>query len=116
MKTAGRVVYGLPFVIFGIMHLAFGSKMAGMVPAWVPGGVVWVYLTGIALIVGGTTIVANKMGRMGALLIAALMILFILTVHIPGLMNESTQQMAMGGFFKDMALCGGALTLASILK
>lgn len=115
MTAAGRVLFGLPFVLFGLMHLAFGAKMAGMVPGWLPGGVIWVYLVGLGLIAGGATVVANKMGRQGAMLLAVLLIIFILTIHLPGVMNEATQQMAMAGLLKDLALLGGALTFSKIL-
>lgn len=30
-KTVSRIVYGLPFAVFGIFHLMRGGDMAGMV-------------------------------------------------------------------------------------
>ncbi len=35
--TVARLIFAIPFGIFGLLHLMSGSKMAGMVP--LPGGV-----------------------------------------------------------------------------
>ena len=35
MKTAGRIILGLPFGVFGILHLLHGPAMAGYVPAFI---------------------------------------------------------------------------------
>ena len=49
-STLGRALLSLPFFAFGIGHFANAGAMAGMVPSYVPGGVLWVYLTGAALL------------------------------------------------------------------
>ncbi|MDF2693757.1 MAG: hypothetical protein K0S65_2140 [Labilithrix sp.] len=87
--------------------------MAGMVP--VPGGVFWIYFTGAALIAGSLGIMTGILGRLAALGLAALLGIFILAIHIPGLSNPQMQQMAMMGLLKDVSLLGGALTWAGLL-
>jgi putative oxidoreductase len=59
-KTIGRVVFGIIFCIFGSFHFIKGSQMAGAVPAWIPGGVIWVYVTGLILLLAGISILINK--------------------------------------------------------
>ncbi len=111
--TVARWVFALPFAAFGVLHFAAGEAMAGMVP--VPGGVVWIYATGAALVAGSAGIITGRLGKWAAYGIALLMLTFIVGVHIPGLGNPETQQMAIGGLLKDLALMGGALTWAGIL-
>lgn len=42
-----RYLYAIPFILFGVFHFLGAGDMAGMVP--IPGGVFWVYLTGLAI-------------------------------------------------------------------
>lgn len=109
LTTIGRIIFGLPFAVFGLFHLLMADKMAGLVPAFVPGGVIWVYVTGLALLAAGIAIMLQKMTRMACLGLAALLGVFILTVHAPGL---GTNDFAMPGLLKDLALLGGALYMA----
>ncbi|MCH8317785.1 MAG: DoxX family protein, partial [Bacteroidetes bacterium] len=104
--TVARIIFALPFGIFGVMHLMMAGKMAGMVPSFIPGGVFWIYLTGLALVAACVSIIIQKMAKLSCLLLALMLLLFIMTMHVPGLMNEMTMQMSMSALLKDMALMG----------
>lgn len=114
--TVARVLYAVPFGIFGLMHLMAGGEMAGYIPSWLPGGVFWVYLTGLALIAACVSILIQKHARLASILLALMLGIFVLTLHIPGLMNEATMQMSMAALLKDIALAGAALTYAGIFS
>jgi uncharacterized membrane protein YphA (DoxX/SURF4 family) len=118
LKNVGRIVFAVPFAIFGMMHFMMAGKMAGMVPSWVPGGVFWVYVIGLALIAATISLISKKQIYLASLLLAGLLIIFILTIHLPGIMggDEMMKQMAMGGLLKDMSLAGGALLIAGLFK
>ncbi|HTE50865.1 MAG TPA: DoxX family membrane protein [Kofleriaceae bacterium] len=112
-RTVARVLFALPFIASGLFHFIKASEMAPAVP--IPGGVVWVYVTGAGLLAGGLGVLFRWLGMWGALGLALLLILFILTVHLPALGNPAMRQMAMAGVLKDTGLLGGALTWAGIL-
>ena len=99
-----KYIFALPFLIFGAMHLMMADNMAGLVPAYVPGGVLWVYLTGLALVAASLAIMLNKMAKLASLLLGVLMLVFALTIHLAAVIGGD--QMAMGSFLKDMALAG----------
>lgn len=111
--TGARAIFALPFAIFGLMHFLNASQMASYVP--IPGGVFWVYVTGVALVAGSIAILVNKHGVIASFGLAALMLSFIVTMHAPGLLDEATRQMAMPNLLKDTSLMGGALAYAGIL-
>ena len=115
MNHAGRILYAIPFLIFGIMHFAFGQNMKGLVPSFIPGDVLWVYITGAGLILASIAILTKKLIRPAAILLAIMLFIFILFVHLPGLSSDNQQQiqMAMSGALKDLALLGGALYIAT---
>ena len=111
--TIARYVFALPFGIFGLLHFMNASQMAGMVP--LPGGVIWVYLTGAALLAACISIIIQKYTRWACLLLALMLIIFVLTLHLPGVINapdEAAMGASMAQILKDTGLAGGALILA----
>ncbi len=109
LKHIGRIIFAIPFLVFGINHFIYAKMMVGLVPSFVPGGIFWVYAVGVGLIAASISIAINKMVKISGLLLALLLLSFDLTIHLPGLGNPQTAQMAMGGLLKDTALLGGAI-------
>lgn len=124
-STLGRALLSLPLLVFGSGHLANASQMAGMVPAWVPGGIVWVYITGVALLAAAVSFNIRKHDQLAGLLAALLLAAFALSIHLPGMLKPVDpgdavgavyKMTAMGSFFKDLGLAGGALLLSASAK
>ncbi len=111
--TVARYLYAIPFGVFGVIHFINGSAMAGYVPSFIPGGVFWVYLVGVALIAACVSIIIEKYTKMACLLLALMLIIFVLTMHLPGVLNEATMEASMPRLLKDTALAGAALILAN---
>ena len=115
--VGGRILFSLPFMTFGFFHIMGAQDMAGYVPAWIPGsGVFWILLTGVALIAAGVSIAANRLVWLSAPLLALMVTIFVLTIHVPGIIEESTRQMSMISALKDLGLVGGALFIASKVR
>ncbi len=113
LNLVGRVLFSIPFLYFAYEHITKADQMAGMVPSWMPGATFWVYFTGIAMVAGAAAIVTGKMGMVGALGIAALMIVFDLTLWLPMMGKEGMADMATMSLMKDTMIAGGALGYAS---
>lgn len=111
--TVARFMFAIPLVVFGIMHLMNAEAMAGMVPSYLP-GTVMVYLTGLALIAVGVSIMIKKMASLSTLLLGVMLVLFVLLLHLPAVMGGD--QMAMGQVLKDASLAGGAFTYSGIFR
>ncbi|PJZ71495.1 DoxX family protein [Leptospira perolatii] len=114
VKNIGKYIYGAVMLIFGLSHLANGEKMAGMVPAFIPGGVIWVYVTGLALIAAAVSIFINKKTKLATLLLAILIGIFVATIHVPNVINKVPY--AEVTLLKDVALIGAALIISGISK
>lgn len=112
----GKVAFSLPFMVFGCFHLIKFNEMAGMVPKYIPGGKIWVIITGVALISAGISLLIGQWVKLSMILLAIFLVVMIVTIHIPGLSNTDAQmaQMSMMGMFKDLALAGGALGFAAL--
>jgi putative oxidoreductase len=110
--TAARYIFAIPFVIFGLMHFMAAGDMAGMVPAFIPGGVFWVYITGLSLILAGVSIILKKKDKLAALLLGIMLVIFVLTIHIPTVIGGN--QMAMAQVLKDLSLAGAAFAFSGM--
>ena len=109
----GRVLFTIPFMVFGLFHFMGADKMSGMVPTWLPGGALWVYLSGIALIAAPIAVLTKKKAVLACQLLALMLIGFVLTVHLPGfLAGGDMAQLSMISILKDLSMAGGALILA----
>jgi len=107
----GTLLFGLVIGTFGVFHFLNTDAMSGMVPDYLPGpGKVWVFITGAALILAAISILINKYRRMACLLLAAMLILFVILLHVPS-MNSGNEN-AMGSILKDTAMAAAALMIA----
>ncbi|MBN1637736.1 MAG: DoxX family membrane protein [Ignavibacteriales bacterium] len=113
-KKIAKIIYAIPMLAFGIMHFIYADAMTGAVPSFIPGGIFWVYLTGIALVTAAISIVTGILTRPASLLLALMLFIFMVTIHLPGMFSETTRQASMLPFLKDMGLAAGALLIAGL--
>ncbi len=103
-------------IIFGIYHFQHPRNMVVFVPSFIPGGIIWVYLVGVAFILVGISFITRRMVKVAGFLLALLLIIFVLTIHLPNYLNagdKDMQDMAFISLLKDTALAGFALHIAS---
>ena len=114
--TVARILFGVPFLVLGLMHFAFGDKMAAAIPSFLPGGVLWGYLTGAGLVAAAISLYIKKLTKEAMIGLSIFLVSAIAFVHAPGLGNPDPmmQTVAMTGFLKDIGLLGGALTYLGI--
>jgi uncharacterized membrane protein YphA (DoxX/SURF4 family) len=107
-----RILFGLPFLVFGVYHFIHTQILANLVP--IPGGVFWVYLTGVALIAASLAIMTKYKARLASLLLAVLLVLFAFTVHLPAAIGGDPSSISQ--IMKDLALAGGALAISGMVS
>ncbi len=118
MKNLGKYLYIIPMGIFGLMHMAMAGNMTGMVPSWLPMPIAFVYLTGLGLIGATVALIINKKAKLAMTLLGVMLLIFVFTIHLGGLMSDDqmVMQMAMSNLLKDTALAGAAFYIASGLE
>jgi putative oxidoreductase len=118
LDSAGRILWSLPFLMFGIGHFQNATMMAGMVPGYFGPGILWIYLTGACMVLAVVAINFRQKDRLAALLAALLLIIIAVTVQFPNMSSAdpNTKMMGFMGFFKDLGLAGGALVIAASSK
>lgn len=106
-------------LVFGIYHFMYPKNLLVYVPAYIPGGIIWVYFVGAAFILVAISFILRRKVKLAGYLLAFLLISFILTIHLPNYMHAGDvemQQMALVNLLKDTALAGFALHIASNAK
>jgi len=59
------------------------EKAAAALPSFMPGNpTIWMYVTGIGFVAAGIAIIINKFKRLACYLLAAMLFIFILTIHL----------------------------------
>ncbi len=116
LSTIGRFLFALPFGILGLNHFFMYNYYVGMVSSFIPGGGFTVIITGLALIAACTAIILKRFISLACLLLALLLLIFICTIHIPGLFEPVKANTALIELLKDTALMGGALMIAAMYK
>ncbi|MEI6750559.1 MAG: DoxX family protein [Bacteroidota bacterium] len=116
LTTIGRILYAIPFIIFGINHFLFVNFYIGNISSFIPLGPYTIILTGVFLIMAGLSILFNKYIQLSTILLAILLFIFIITIHIPGLFDPQQWQVALIELLKDTSLMGGSLLIAGIVR
>lgn len=114
LAMTGKALFAVPFIVFGVIHFTSAAQMAGAVPAYIPGGVFWVYVVGAVFILSALGVLTGKWAKECACALAVMLAILILFVQLPGALAGN--QMSIGNLLKDTALLGGALLLSSIVS
>ena len=103
LDRLGMYMYLIPLIVFGVLHFVNADAMSGMVPSYIPGGVIWVYITGTALIIASLAVIIGKKAKLALQLLGLMILLFAFILHFK---NALTGDMSM--FLKDFAIAGSA--------
>jgi uncharacterized membrane protein len=116
LNTVGRILYALPFAVFGINHFIMKDFYMGELTSFIPFGGYMILLTGVILILTSLSIMTRKYIRLSTLTLAGLLLLFIATIHIPQLFEPDKKMIAMIALLKDISLMGGSLMIAGMTE
>lgn len=111
LAIIGRILFALPFGVMGLNHFLMQNYFLGMMTSFIPGGAYTILLTGALLILACILIIMNKFIKTACYSLAGILLIFIITIHIPGL-STSNWQIALIELLKDTALMGGAIMIA----
>lgn len=103
-------------IIFGIFHFKYPYDLLVYVPDFLLGGIRWAYVVGGAFILVGVSFMTNRYVKFTSYLLAGLLIIFILTIHLPNALNAGAPEMrqwALINLLKDTAIVGFALHIAA---
>jgi putative oxidoreductase len=107
-----EIIFALAIGTFGVLHFKNADMMGGAVPRYMPGdGKMWIYVTGAALIAAALAIIVNKFKALACCLLAAMLLVFVFTLHLKPAMNGDPG--SLGNLLKDIALAMAAIIIGN---
>lgn len=103
-------------IAFGIFHFMYPRDLLVYVPPSLVGGIKWAYVVGAAFVLVGLSFLTNQYVKFTGYLLAAMLILFILTIHLNNYQHagdKEMRQLALINILKDTAIAGFALHIAA---
>ena len=110
------ILLAVVMAVFGVYHFIYPQYLIGYLPLFVPKTNIWVYIPGAAFILAAVAFISNKMVKTTGYLLAILLIIFVLTIHLPGFLNAGdaeVRQIALINLLKDTAIAAFALHIAA---
>jgi len=108
----GAVLLGAFLVIGGVQHFVYANFVEQLVPVWMPGRRIWVFITGAALIAGGVGMVIPVTAHLVARLAALMIFLWVWMLHVPRALATWPETGETAAIFEALALAGTALIVA----
>jgi hypothetical protein len=79
----GPVMFGIPIICFGLIHVIYAKDVADYVPSWVPARLFWAYFCGAALLASGLAIILKMRPGTAAALLGTMIFIWFMVLHVP---------------------------------
>jgi len=110
------IILAVILIVFGIYHFVHPRDMLNFVPNFLPGGIKWVYVVGVAFILTGCAFIVHKWVKLAGYLLAFMLFMFVLLIHLPNYFNAGNmddQRLSLINLLKDSAIAAFAMYIAS---
>jgi len=107
---------GAALPLIGLSHFVYSAGTASMVPAWLPGHLFFAYLTGSGHMAAGLGILLGILPGLAAALEALMITLFVLLLHLPGVVAHPHDRLQWTMFFIASAYAGAAWAVAASIR
>lgn len=116
LVDAGRVLFAVALVVFGVQHFLYAKFIATLIPAWIPGHLFWAYFVGVAFVAAALSIATRVQGRLAAVLLGLMFLLWVIVLHAPRVMAAPHDGNGWTSAIVALAMSGGAFVMAGALR
>ena len=110
---SGRFVFAFTMIIFGLQHFEYAAFIATLIPAWIPAHLFWVYFTGIGFIAAAVAISLKVFGRLAAMSLGLMFLLWFLMLHLPRVFAALHNGDEWSSAFVALNLAGACLIIST---
>ena len=109
-SRVASIIFALAIGAFGVRNFIKAGSIDTIVPDYMPGEVVWVYITGVCLILAAVAIVLNNsLTRPACYLLALMLLIFVFTLHLKPAIDGNPNNL-----LKDTAIAMGAIIIGNL--
>jgi putative oxidoreductase len=115
MKTlipsrVASIIFAIAIGAFGIRNFVKADSMDAIVPDYMPGGSIWLYITGVCLILAAIAIILNnRFTRLACYLLALMLIIFVFVLHLKPALSGNPNNL-----LRDTAIAMGAIVIGNL--
>jgi hypothetical protein len=107
----GQILLGAALLILGFQHLYYAEFISSMIPFWIPLKIYYTWITGIALMLAGTSFLFNVKISPASFALSLMALSWIVMLHLPRIISRPGDLYEWIFGFQAMAVSTGALTL-----
>lgn len=103
-------------IALGVYHFLYPRDLLVYVPTTWIGNIAWAYIVGAAFVLVGISFLANQYVKFTGYVLAALLLIFILSIHLPNVLDAGDKDMrhaTLINILKDAAIMGFAMHIAA---
>lgn len=112
--AAGRYIFAVPLIIFGILHFKYAFFISTLIPTWIPGRFFFANFVGLCFICAALAIATGIRARLAGYMLAAMFLLWVAILHAPRVAAASHNGNAWTSMFIALAMAGCSLAAAAI--
>jgi uncharacterized membrane protein len=110
--AAGRYLFAVPLVIFGILHFKYAFFMSTLIPTWIPGRFFFANFVGLCFICAALAIATGIRARLAGYMLAGMFLLWVAILHAPRVAAASHNGNEWTSMFIALAMAGCSLAAA----
>lgn len=112
---AGRYMFAIALVVFGIQHFMYAQFVAALVTPWIPGHLFWAYFVGVAFFAAAMCFGIGTKVRLAGVMLGVMFLLFVVLLHIPRMIAAPHDGNEWTSGFVALACAGASFVLAGAL-
>jgi uncharacterized membrane protein YphA (DoxX/SURF4 family) len=116
LAKAGRFIFAISMLVFGVQHFMYAAYIASLVTAWIPAHLFWVYFTGVGFIAAGLCIAFNKLASLAAASLGLMFFLWVCVLHGPRVAARLHNGDEWNSAFVALAMCGASFIIAGVMS
>ena len=118
LVAIGRTFFAIALLGLGVEHFVFQEFVTGRAPGWpndIPGGLLWVYGSGVLVILAGLSVVMRRWGRQAMLGLGLMVFVWALLRHLPIVAADALLAGSWTRAGKALTFVGGSFAVAGTL-
>jgi uncharacterized membrane protein YphA (DoxX/SURF4 family) len=110
----GVILFALTILNYGVLHLLYAKEAGDYIPSWVSNHLIWMYVTGAALIGSSLAILLGIRRRLFAALLGIMILIWVIILHIPKATGAplANNEGEVTSAFLALSYCGIAFVIA----
>jgi hypothetical protein len=111
----GPLLFSIPIICFGILHFLYAKEVSSLIPAWIPGPVLWAYLAGAGLLGSGVAITFKIKPGIMAIFLGTMILIWFIILHLPRVIAAPADEIGgeITSAFLALAYSGIAFVIAN---